>query len=261
MMFRMFIALIAVVAIAMSTHAQDTREEKEFRVTWTDPMEDYEGTLRLKGLDAITRVQVSYTYPGGGHGEVVATLADEDAADGNTYRFVIPADVLPQLGTLKYTLNVSYGTDNTYTTDGVVPLAYVEDLEITANPPEILWFELGDESATVRYTACCNILGASVIAKRIPVNPMESGEGLPAKLYSDFIWLEPDALSASTAGLYFEFGFNPKDFASSEKKTPVIYEYHWRKKNWNPVLSFDVVDGDTLDFPATEGGVYVLAWE
>lgn len=261
MIFRIAIVLIAVVAATMSSHAQDTREVKEFRTTWTDSMEDYEGTLRLKGLDAITRVQVSYTYPGAGHGEVVATLDDEDAAEGNTYCFVIPADVLPQLGSLKYTLNVSYGGDKTYTTEGVVPLAYVEDLEITANPPEILWFELGDKSATVRYTACCNILGASVIAKRIPVNPMESSEGLPEKLYSDFIVLEPDALSASTAGLYFEFGFNPKDFASTPTKAPVVYEYHWRKRNWNPVISFEIVDGDTLDFPATEGGVYVLAWE
>jgi hypothetical protein len=122
-------------------------------------------------------------------------------------------------------------------------------------------YPLGDETATVRYTACCNIMGASIIAKRMPVNPKESVKGLPAKkdLYSDFVWLEPDDLSASTAGLYFEWSFDPEDFRATRKKVPTIYEYNWMEDAWAPVISYKVVDGKMLDFPSTDGGIYVLS--
>ena len=89
-----------------------------------------------------------------------------------------------------------------------IPMAYEEDLEITANPPEVLFFDLVSSEYQVRYNPCCNILGASVVAKRLVANPVPSEVGLPKMLLSDFIHLEPDDLSASTAGLYFTFTFD-----------------------------------------------------
>jgi hypothetical protein len=263
MVMRCFMVFFGVLLVCGSVFAGDAGEHVELRSSWADPLEDYAGRLVVSGLDGVSGVVVSYVYPGGKSGEVVGALSGESAVAGSgvVYDFVIPGDVVAQLGELKYGVKVSYGGDKVFESEGVIPLGYVEDLEITANPPEILWFALGDESATVRYTACCNILGASVIAKRIPVNPQESGVGLPERLYSDFVWLEPDALSASTAGLYFEFGFNPADFVGRDGDAPVLYEYNWRDKDWSPILHYEIVDGKVIDFPATEGGIYVLGWE
>lgn len=223
---------------------------------WGNPLEDVVGKVRIVDVEDLVNVQIVYSYPNGVTGKVSGV---RDVDDVLVFHFAIPAEAEAGLGEMTYFATVKHGTEYSTSEERSIPMGYEEDLDITANPPEILWFALGDKSATVRYKACCNILGASIIAKRMPVNPMESSKGLPEELYSDFVWLEPDALSTSTAGLYFEFGFDPVDFKSSEKKVPVIYEYDWLNRIWEPVLSFDVVDGKVLDFPATEGGVYVLA--
>lgn len=251
------IALCVMAFPAFAGHSDATVTDISL-AKWADTWDGFKGRVQVDGLSDVTKVTVRYTYPAGGEGEVVAK---PNASNASHYDFRISPDSAMLMGQLTYVVEVAHGSGDVLSVERKVPIAYVEDLEITANPPEILWFALGDESATVRYKACCNILGASIIAKRIPMNPKETSEGLPDELYSDFIVLEPDPLSASTAGLYFEFGFNPDDFANTETKTPVLYEYHFRKKNWNPVLSFEVVDGKVIDFPATEGGIYVLAKE
>jgi len=252
-----------IVAIALSSFASETDPYFTDWVEpeWGNPLEDIEGQVRIVDIADIAEVQVSYAYPNGKQGKLVCS-PDED--DDSLFHFTIPFEVEAGLGEMSYRIEVSHGpqgTDHVSSQGRRIAMGYEEDLDITANPPEILWFELGDKSATVRYTACCNILGASIIAIRTPVNPMESSKGLPASRYSDFVWLEPDALSASTAGLYFEFGFNPADFKSDQRRIPVLYEYTWLTKDWAPVLTFKLVDGDTIDFPATEGGIYVLAKE
>ena len=250
------------VSVALSSFSGETGQHFEDWVepAWGSPWEDIEGSVRIVDTGRIADVLARYAYPNGAKGQAACR---RDEIDSERFHFAIPAELEAGLGNLKYTIEVRLENDDRAESlmSGArsIPMGYEEDLDITANPPEILWFELGDKSATVRYTACCNILGASIIAKRTPVNPMESRKGLPESLYSDFVSLEPDALSASTAGLFFEFGFYPADFESTPKKIPVLYEYNWLHKEWAPVLSFEVVDGNTIDFPATEGGIYVLA--
>lgn len=247
--------LVAAVAVAGQTgaHIQDISE-----AAWADSLDGYKGRVAVSGLEGVESVVVSYRYPAGNETKIAAKA---DASKPGEYTFKIPGDVLSSMGELSYTVSVAHAGESPVELKRVVPLGYGEDLEITANPPEILWFPLGDKSETVRYKACCNILGASIIAKRIPVNPKASSEGLPEKLYSDFIWLEPDALSASTAGLFFEWRFKPEDFADTESKAPVLYEYDWREENWTRTLTFEITENHVIDFPCTEGGLFVLGWE
>lgn len=250
------IALISLIASSSFAGEVTAHFTGWVQPSWVNPNYDVEGEVRIIDIEQIDRVEISFAYPNGATGK---TTAKSDKAEATLFHFSIPAQYEAGLGEMTYSVEVSHGDERTTSAARSITMGYEEDLEITANPPEILWFPLGDKSATVRYTACCNILGASIIAKRTPVNPMESSKGLPDVLYSDFISLEPDALAASTAGLYFEFGFKPEDFKEDAEKFPVILEYDWMDKEWTPVTTFDVVDGKVLDFPATEGGVYVLA--
>lgn len=251
-------SLLATIALATSPEDTAAHFTGWTEPAWVNPLEKVKGQVRVEAIDDIAEVKVVYSYPDGTQGD---TTAERDEADSNLFSFAIPSESGAGLGDFTYQIEVLHKAGTTTSPKHVIPMGYEEDLDITANPPEILWYPLGDKSATVRYKACCNILGASIIAQRIPVNPQGSSAGLPDDLYSDFVWLEPDALSASTAGLYFEFGFNPADFASTAKKHPVIYEFDWKDRDWSPVLTFEVVDGKTMDFPATEGGIFVLGKE
>jgi hypothetical protein len=254
---RQLLAIVILLGFTLESYAGKDSENFSDWVEpeWVNPLEEVVCEVQVIGIENIREVKINYGYPNGLKGELVAKA---NSKNDKLFRFSIPAEEMAGLGKLSYVVEVTNGVDVSVSNERKISMGYEEDLEITANPPEVLWFPLGDKSAVVRYKACCNILGASIIAKRTPVNPMESSEGLPAKVYSDFIWLEPDALSASTAGLYFEFGFEPKDFVLNKKRFPTVYEYDWRDEVWEPVISFEIVDGKIVDFPATEGGVYVL---
>ncbi|PCJ52308.1 MAG: hypothetical protein COA73_16350 [Candidatus Hydrogenedentota bacterium] len=219
-----------------------------------------EGQMRIENVEDIIEAICFYTYPDGVTGQVVCMIDVDDPA---LFSFVIPPPESPQVGLLTYYVEVlhgMHGTDRTASPKQTIPLVYEEDLDITANPPEILYFNLPpqDDAYTVRYKACCNILGASIIVRRSPVNPMETADGLPDTLYSDFVELEPDELSTSTAGLYFVFEFDPATFADTLEKAPILYEFVWTKMKWLPHFNYQVVDGNKIDIQAVEGGVFVL---
>ena len=88
---------------------------------------------------------------------------------------------------------------------------------------------------------------------RSSANPLPTREGLPKTLLSDYVVLEPDGLTASTAGLYFRFRYNAPD-----EDTDVV-AYEWRGDAWREILSYDIDRTQRLiDFHCPDGGVFVI---
>ena len=131
-------------------------------------------------------------------------------------------------------------------------LTYSAELDITGPAAVPIFYELGDDRALVRYVPCCNIYGGTLTVVRGPERPMESVKGLPERLLSSFVTLDPDSLTASTAGLYFQFKFDLED-------ADEIAAYEWRDGRWREMLSYEVVAAaGTVSFHCPDGGIFVL---
>ena len=131
-------------------------------------------------------------------------------------------------------------------------LSYSAELDITGPAAVPIFFELGDDRALVRYVPCCNIYGGTLTAARGPERPMESKEGLPVRLLSSFVTLDPDPLTASTAGLYFQFKFHSED-------ADEVAAYEWRDGQWKEMLSYEIdAAAGTVSFHCPDGGIFVL---
>ena len=133
------------------------------------------------------------------------------------------------------------------------PVTYSAELDITGPAAVPILLPLGDDAALVRYVPCCNIYGGVLTVARSSANPLPTREGLPKKLLSDYVVLEPDGLTASTAGLYFRFRYNAPD-----EDTDVV-AYEWRDDAWREILSYDIDRTQQLiDFHCPDGGVFVI---
>jgi len=224
----------------------------------TTNLDSVSGSVKISAAATPVRVACSYVYPNGERGEVECT--EHDSQKG-VYNFTIPSKENGGVGDILLYVRFRPSLDTkTYVSSHSksVPMAYEEDLEITANPPEVLHFDLVSPAYQVRYNPCCNILGASVIAKRLPALPTPSDAGLPETLLSDFIHLEPDDLSASTAGLYFTYTFDPEKVTSAGQKIPGLFEYDMRKDEWFKSPNSIVMEGNKIDFHCPAGGYFVL---
>ena len=131
-------------------------------------------------------------------------------------------------------------------------LKYSAELDITGPAAVPIFYELGDDRALGRYVPCCNIYGGTLTVARGPERPMESVEGLPDRLVSSFVTLDPDSLTASTAGLYFQFKFDSED---ADK----VAAYEWRDGQWRKMLSYEIdAAAGTVSFHCPDGGIFVL---
>lgn len=129
---------------------------------------------------------------------------------------------------------------------------YSAELDITGPAAVPIFFDLGDERARVRYVPCCNIYGGTLNVERGPDRPMGSAEGLPETLLSSFVTLDPDPLTASTAGLYFRFTYDSKEVDK-------VLAYEWRGGQWREMLSYEVdKEARTVSFHCPDGGAFVL---
>lgn len=223
---------------------------------WASNVDGARGEVRVESKDPVQQIMVHYAYPDGTEGSVAAKPVGGNA---DKYTFRVPGVFDAGTGSLNLHAEVVTASGTVNTDIQQVPLAYEEDLDITGNPPVELRFPLGGDDALVKYIPCCNIFGASTIAKRVPANPMGTTEGLPAKLFSDFIVLEPDQLSASTAGLYFQFTYMPDRLADVDESNLSVYEYDWAVDRWAPLLDFEQdASANTITIHCTHGGAFVL---
>lgn len=237
---RILVVAAAMLGLAVNAGAGDPNAAKWTTPPWVDATAAFEATVNLSA----DHVTIRYVYPDGSKGQVDAKPNEDDI-----FSFRIPGAIDPQIGMLQLVADLG---NNRHSTPHEIPLAYVEELDITGNPPVVLPYPLADESYLVRYIPCCNIFGGVMLASRVPVNPMETGEGLPEKLLGDFVILEPDDLTTSTAGTHMRFTIDPETDAA-------LYTYDWKHGAWREVLSYEInAEENYIEVHCPEGGTFVL---
>ncbi len=236
--------------------------EPQFFSDWEEPrwvtnLDGFDGSVRSEGLEYVVEAVAVYTYPDGTHGTVTA---EPDAGDPAKWHFTIPPAPEAGPGELTYYIEVlhgMHGTDRTGSQTRRLPVSYAAELDITGEAAEVLLYRLPDEAYTVRYIPCCNIYGGMTYAERVPICPAETSKGLPERLLSDFMILEPDGLSASTMGMYFDFNLGPE--AMKELSAEDIGLYEIVADGWTEVQSYDVdVETGTVSVHFPTGGMLVV---
>ena len=227
-------------------------------------LEPSEGSVRVAYREAFRGGAVAYEYPNGVTGHVALKA---DSSDEGLFRFSIPAEPEAGLGEFKYSvqmilpLSANDGTQALRLISSVhrsIPMAYAEELDITGEAGVPLLYPLPDEAYQVRYTPCCNIYGGLTDALRVPVNPTGAVKGLPERLLSDYVVLEPDGLSASTSGLYFDFTYDAEKLKALGGAAVALYEWNGNDA-WSETLSYQVDEKSRkVSFHCPDGGAYVL---
>jgi hypothetical protein len=252
-------ALILAALIAPTVAVAEGEPSFEFEglPKWVPNLDGFSGKVTVTGLDFIVEITVAYTYPDGERG--VATA--QPTSDPDTFVFTIPPAPDSAPGELSFSAEALYGMHGTdlLTSDSQsLPVSYLEELDITGEAATTYLYPLGSDGYKVRYIPCCNIYGGLTVAERVPINPLETSEGLPERLLSDFVVLKPDGLSASTMGMYFDFALGPDAFSGITSGSPGLYEFDGRK--WTEFQDYVVdVDAGTVLFHCPDGGEFVLA--
>ncbi len=222
---------------------------------WVSSAAGFEATVRVDGLERVTKIEVGYTYPGGTKGRVTA---ERDNADSAIFHFRLPAVLDAGPGEVAYFAEaaIGAGTDDRVRSEmRKIPLALEKELDITGDAAIALLYPLGGPEYTVRYVPCCNIFGGVTIATRVPVNPESTEAGLPERRLSDFVVLKPDGLSASTMGMYFDFLLGSERMKGA---TPALYEFDGSK--WVEFKSIEVdLAAGRVSMHCPNGGTFVVA--
>lgn len=224
---------------------------------WVTNLDGFEGSVRIEGLDFVVEAVAVYSYPDGTQGSVAA---EPGADDPDRWHFAVPAAPEAGPGEMSYYVEVLYGmhgTDRRASETRRLPLSYAEELDITGEAAEVLLYPLPDKAYTVRYIPCCNIYGGMTYAERVPVCPAETDAGLPERILSDFMILEPDGLSASTMGMYFDFKLGPEAMEGLHAEDIGLYEIV--ADGWTEVQTYEVdVETGTVSVHFPDGGMLVL---
>jgi hypothetical protein len=246
------------VAMGLAVLARAAEPAGEFRFgaepAWVSDAAGFEGMVRVDGLESVIEVTIVYTYPGAKTGAVAAQV---DEADRALFHFKLPPAPGSGPGHVTYHAEAVYGphgTDRKTSGERTVPLSLTKELDITGEAAKALLYPLGGAEYTVRYVPCCNIYGGVTVAERVPVNPAETAEGLPATLLSDFIVLTPDGLSASTMGMYFDFALGADRMKGVR---PALYEFNG--KAWTEFHGYEVdLAAGRVSMHCPEGGTFVV---
>ncbi len=220
--------------------------------TWVNPAAGFSGSVFISDAREMPEIRCRYQFPGA---EAVAVACNKDDQEAGLFSFQVPAREFAGLGEVAVYVEALDGDRVVTSSSRKIPISYYLEIDITGPAAVPLLHPLPDPSAQVRYIPCCNIYGGLLIAARIPVNPTENRVGLPDELGSDFFVLEPDGLTASTMGLYFEFTYDP---APKETKDHIGL-YEWTGLDWREVASYqvDAAKGQ-ITFHCPDGGTFVM---
>lgn len=223
---------------------------------WVDPFDGLEISVRIEGLQENAEVACNIEYSSEER-HVISGIPE--SADPNVYSFSIPPAKNTLFGTLNFSIQAKREGNLLAASDTQsIPLAYSEELDITGNPPVVLPYPLFDETHVVRYIPCCNIFGATMIAQRIPVNPMDTSDGLPKRFLSDFVIIEPDDQTASTAGTHMRFVYDVERLGEGDNPQPFMFD--WPQRAWTPIKTYEAdLENGIVDFHCPDGGEFVLA--
>ncbi len=249
---------MALALLSPFAHAGETPESPfaDWRhPAWFDAVEGVTVSFHVKSPDGrAPEIVAAYEYSTGTKGEVQAIA---DPAGNGRFNATIPGLPGPTLATLRVIARTLVDGRELRSDILTIPAAYVNEFEVTGNPPVVLPYALFDETYLARYIPCCNIFGGVLVGKRIPVLPTDSREGLPAKLLSDFAVLEPDGLTESTAGLHMQFRYDPAPIKAMGVVTVALYT--WDIRAWREVRSYEIDPAaGTVDFHCPMGGIFVL---
>ena len=228
-------------------------------VDWQEPrvvsnLEGFQGAVRIEELGRKVEAMVAYTYPNGAVGSRACRWDEET----KVARFSVPPEPEAGLGVVTYHVEVLLGKEGVSSATRRIPMSYAAELDITGEAAVPLLYPLPDEAYQVRYIPCCNIYGGVTDALRSPVNPTGTDAGLPETLVSDFVVLEPDGLSASTMGMYFEFTYDAEKVNALGEAGLALYEWNGND-SWSEVLGYDIDNTSRkVSFHCPDGGAYVL---
>lgn len=250
--------VLATLALTCALSAGDSGDHFKFErgAVRVINLDGWKTNVTTHDLVGVIEVTIAYTYPNGTSGVVTAEPTDKP----NTFAFAVPPAPDSPPGYLTFSAEALYGmhgTDRIASEPQSVPVSHAQELDITGQAAEVLLYPLAGDAYTVRYIPCCNIYGGMTYAERLTVNPVETNEGLPEKLLSDFIVLKPDGLSASTMGMYFDFKLGPDAFTSVTEGRPALFEFDGRK--WIEVQTYELDrEAGTVSLHTPTGGEYVL---
>lgn len=213
-------------------------------------------TARLAAEDDARNLSVKYVI-GDGAPQDADVAAMTDAA--HTYSFEI--DGLKDAAQQDLVFWLESGAANTdaalVSEQRRVPIVIEHDFDITANPPEEMHLAVSGDDAIAHYVPCCNIFAARLLATRVPINPTDVTKGLPAKLLSPFILLEPDQMVITTNGLNLKFTYTEEELAGRNPDDLVVYEF--LHDHWRPAQNIEVrPDEKEVEIPCAAGGTFVL---
>lgn len=246
-------------ALIVSAQADDSLPPAPLAIEWklppfADTWDGFEASLSL-GKPSEGTLSVRYAYSIDDAGDASA----RPLAQGR-FTFGVPAPKRPALGTLTLVASISLDQKTVEYAAKTLPLAYVEELDITGNPPVELLYPLGDDTVLAKYVPCCNIFGGTMMVSRYPVNPVDSAEGLSGPKFSDYAQFAPDDLVVTTAGLHVHFTFDRAKAraAAAEKIAPFLWDEDQHR--WNVLDSYQTdMTAGTVDFHYPAGGLFVLA--
>lgn len=225
------------------------------RPAWFDAIEGVTVSFRVESSTGPgPEIVAAYEYSTGAKGDVTAVA---DPSDKGRFVATIPGLPEPALATLKVTARTTVNGQDLRSEPVTIPAAYVNEFDVTGNPPVVLPYALVDENYLAQYIPCCNIFGGVLVGKRIQAVPTDSREGLPEKLVSDFAVLEPDGLTQSTAGLHMQLRYDPVAVKAMGVATVALYT--WDIRVWREVRSYEIdpVAG-VVNFHCPDGGIFVL---
>ena len=232
-------SLLAVLPLAAFADASSIPE-------WIRAGDEYVYTYKAAEGEGIASSTIQYP-----DAETVSIDSDEIASDEDgVVSITIPAATTHEPGMAKLRLALKNGE----TIETELAVSHYQEIDITGPAAESLFTPLPTDDYLVDYIPCCNIYGGLLIAERIPVNPWGTNAGLPAALLTDFVKLEPDGLTASTMGLYFEFAYD------SELSADRIGLYEFGQSEWREVFDYAVdAENKRLRFHCPDGGTFVVA--
>lgn len=203
-------------------------------------------TYPYRPAEGVSVTEASIVYP---QADPIVIDGEFDAGADGLVTIAVPGSPNDEPGIATLRLTLADGE-----TDEVeIAVSHYREIDITGPAAESLYTPLPTDDYLVDYIPCCNIYGGLLIAERIPVNPWGTDAGLPETLLSDFMQLTPDGLTASTMGLYFEFGY------ASELPAERIGLYEFGRDEWREVFDY-TVDGakQRIRFHCPDGGTFVV---
>jgi len=222
--------------------------------TYVDPGKPLEGAATVKA-PAGTTLQCWY-QPEGGKAAKVACAPSDNQTDQVEFKIPSLNDTPPKSLTLWLE---AHNDTKSFTSDKkTLPVAHVQDFDITGDAAIELTYPIDRIDAKVVFIPCCTIYGGLVRAATMDVNPRHTDKGLLKTIQRPFLVLKPGHLAATTSGLQCEFGYGDPPQPGMQ---PEVFKYNSKTQAWEAISDPKVsLVRQRLRVACPSGGALVLGW-